>query len=106
MAKAFEGKTAIVTGGGTGIGQACAFALAADPANAALRARAEQTRGQRAAGQPTLPSRLGDERACNPFLRCDAAALHEAAERHAGRPLATPAEVFGALRGWKDGFRS
>lgn len=83
-----------------------AFALAADPANAALRARADQARGQRAAGQPTLPSRLGDERACNPFLRCAAAALRETAERHAGRPLATPAEVFGTLRGWKDGFRA
>jgi hypothetical protein len=28
-----------------------------------------------------------------------------AAERHAGRSLAGPAEVFGVLRAWKDQFR-
>ena len=45
------------------------FAVAADPDNAALQAYAAQVRARRAAGQPTVPSRLGDERACNPFLR-------------------------------------
>ena len=45
------------------------FALSVDPDNAALRARAEQVRALRAAGEPTVPSRLADERAANPFLR-------------------------------------
>ena len=45
------------------------FALSADPDNAALKARAEQARRQRAAGSPTLPSLLSDELAANPFLR-------------------------------------
>jgi len=45
------------------------FALSADPDNAALKARAEQVRQQRAAGNPTLPSLLSDELAANPFLR-------------------------------------
>ena len=54
------------------------FALAADPDNAALQAYATQVRARRTAGQPTVPSRLGDERACNPFLRApDAATLGE-----------------------------
>jgi hydroxyacylglutathione hydrolase len=44
------------------------FALSVDPDNAALRARAEEVRRQRAAGQPTLPSVLADELKANPFL--------------------------------------
>ena len=28
-----------------------------------------------------------------------------AAEAHAGKPLAEPAQVFGVLRAWKDSFR-
>jgi hydroxyacylglutathione hydrolase len=50
------------------------FALAADPENAALQARAERVKTLRAAGRPTLPSRLGDELAENPFLRAPDAA--------------------------------
>ena len=56
----------------------CAFARSLDPANAALAARAEQADAQRAAGAPTVPSTLADERACNPFLRIDAPALRKA----------------------------
>jgi hydroxyacylglutathione hydrolase len=52
------------------------FAVHADPANAALLAFAEQVRAKRAAGQATVPSRLADELAVNPFLRApDAATL-------------------------------
>ena len=50
------------------------FALSADPANAALQARAERVKALRAAGTPTLPSRLADELAENPFLRAPDAA--------------------------------
>jgi len=45
------------------------FALHVDPDNAALQARAAQIAQLRAAGQPTLPVRLGEERATNPFVR-------------------------------------
>jgi hydroxyacylglutathione hydrolase len=45
------------------------FALAVDPGNAALQARAEQVQLLRAAGKPTVPSRMSDEMAENPFLR-------------------------------------
>jgi hydroxyacylglutathione hydrolase len=52
------------------------FALHADPGNAALAAYAAHVAELRAAGLPTIPSRLGDELACNPFLRApDAASL-------------------------------
>ena len=45
------------------------FALHATPDNAALRAFAAEVARKRAAGQATVPSRLGDEMAANPFLR-------------------------------------
>ncbi len=45
------------------------FAVHADPDNAALAAFAGKVRATRAAGQPTVPSRLADELAVNPFLR-------------------------------------
>ncbi len=52
------------------------FALSVDPGNQALQRRAEAVRKRRAAGEPTVPSRLGDELAENPFLRApDVAAL-------------------------------
>jgi len=54
------------------------FALHADPENAALRARAAQVTALRAAGTPTVPSRLGDEKQENPFMRApNVAALAE-----------------------------
>lgn len=83
-----------------------AFALAVDPDNRALRARARDIHARRAAHRPTLPARLDEERACNPFLRCADPVVRAAAQRHAGRPLAGDAEVFGTLRAWKDGFRA
>jgi hydroxyacylglutathione hydrolase len=58
------------------------FARHVDPDNAALAAFATQVDAQRAAGQATVPSRLGDEMAANPFLRAPdvatLAALREA----------------------------
>lgn len=45
------------------------FALHVDPGNAALVAYAAIVREKRAAAQATVPSRLSDELACNPFLR-------------------------------------
>ena len=83
-----------------------AFALTIDPDNRDLQRRASQARAQRDAGQPTLPARLSDEIACNPFLRCNAPAVRTAAEAHAGRQLQAASDVFGVLRGWKDGFRA
>ncbi len=44
------------------------FALAVDPDNAALRARVAEVRAQRAAGKPSVPSRMADECQTNPFL--------------------------------------
>jgi hydroxyacylglutathione hydrolase len=50
------------------------FALTVEPGNAALQARAEDVARLRAAGRATVPSRLADEQAANPFIRADSAA--------------------------------
>jgi hydroxyacylglutathione hydrolase len=45
------------------------FALTIDPDNGALRAQAEAAAALRAAGRPTVPTRLSEELAANPYLR-------------------------------------
>ena len=80
------------------------FALAADPNNAALKARAEQCQILRAANQPTVPSTLAEECATNPFLRWDADDL--IADLGASQSLVSEDGdgVFQTLREWKDRF--
>ena len=81
-----------------------AFAGVVDPDNTALRRRTKDIQTMRAAGQPTLPSTIGDELDCNPFLRCDQPAVIAAAEQQAGQRLDGAVAVFAQLRRWKDGF--
>lgn len=83
-----------------------AFALAVEPGNAVLRERAAQARALRDAGQPTLPATLASERACNPFLRSNEAAIRASIETHTGRSLDDDIDAFAELRRWKDGFRA
>lgn len=56
-------------------------------------------------GKVTLPSCIDREREINLFLRTDEETLRTAVERHAATALASPTEVFAALRRWKDEFR-
>ena len=81
-----------------------AFAMAADPDNAALRSRVESERKKREQGRPTLPSTLALELATNPFLRCGEAALAASAGSRLGRPAHDETEVFATIRQWKDQF--
>ena len=80
------------------------FARAVDPGNALLAAREEKAAKLRAAGRPTLPSTLGEERATNPFLRCAAPAVVESANKYLGARVADPVRVFAAIREWKNRF--
>jgi hydroxyacylglutathione hydrolase len=82
-----------------------AFAAAVEPENPLIAKRREEAAARRESGEPTVPSTVGLERETNPFLRWEIPRVRAAAERAAGRTLATPAEVFGALRRWKDDFR-
>jgi hydroxyacylglutathione hydrolase len=47
------------------------FAKTIEPDNAALSAREQEVARLVAARQPTIPSRMGQEKAANPFLRAD-----------------------------------
>ncbi|MFG1402623.1 hydroxyacylglutathione hydrolase [Xanthobacter sediminis] len=77
------------------------FALSVDPDNADLRAFAARVEAERAAGRPTVPSRLAEEIAANPFLRADDTAL----AARLGLAGADPAAVFTELRARKNDFR-
>jgi len=80
------------------------FARAVDPGNAALAAREERAMVLRAAGKPTLPSTLGEERATNPFLRCDQPVVVDSANKYLGSRVGDPVSVFTAIREWKNQF--
>jgi len=80
------------------------FAKAVEPGNAALELREARDRRLRAEGKPTLPSRLGEEKATNPFLRCREPAVIESANKYLGARLADPVRVFAAIRDWKNRF--
>jgi hydroxyacylglutathione hydrolase len=81
-----------------------AFAAAVDPGNPALRQRTQEAIAMREHGQPTLPSRLADEVAANPFLRVDSAAVCAALASRLGHAPRDGIEAFAELRRWKDGF--
>jgi hydroxyacylglutathione hydrolase len=81
-----------------------AFAKSVDGSNAALLARESAETAKRRRGQPTLPATLALEKATNPFLRCDDAALARAAERHLKRRPQDAVEIFATLRKMKDEF--
>lgn len=49
------------------------FALTAEPENARLAERARDVERRRTAGEPTVPSTIGEENATNPFLRAGGA---------------------------------
>ena len=80
----------------------CSFALKVDPENPALQARSSQVRELRRDDRITLPSSIGDEKACNPFMRTrEPAVVRAAADREPGH-ADTPEAVFGVIRRWKD----
>ncbi len=59
------------------------FALHVDPANPDLKAMAQRVAALRAAGKPSVPSRMADELKANPFLTATTVAAF--AERRAGK---------------------
>jgi hydroxyacylglutathione hydrolase len=71
-----------------------------EPDNAVLAARSKKIDEMRAAGQSTVPSTMGEERATNPFLRADNPALKKAI----GMENADPVTVFAEIRGRNDKF--
>lgn len=76
------------------------FALTVEPDNAVLQARAAEVGDLRSAGQPTIPARLGAEKAANVFLRADEPSV-AAGVRLKGADAVT---VFTELRERKNKF--
>ena len=76
------------------------FALSLEPDNQALISRVATIADARQIGQPTVPSRLSDELATNPFLR----ASHPQMKARLGLSEATDAAVFTEIRARKDRF--
>ena len=76
------------------------FALTLEPANADLISRSCAIDDARAAGRPTVPSRLSEERRTNPYLRADDPVL----ARAVALPDAPAARIFAEVRGRKDRF--
>ena len=79
------------------------FAVAVEPHNRLLRERVERVARLRAAGLPSVPSTLGEEKATNPFLRCGEPAVVAAAQAHGAVDLSL-VPVFAAIRGWRNSF--
>jgi hydroxyacylglutathione hydrolase len=79
------------------------FAATVEPANQALARRAQQVTKLRAAGLPSVPGTMGDEREANPFLRVDAPDVIAWSRQHGA--LANREQRFAALRAAKDTFR-
>jgi len=77
------------------------FAVTVEPGNAALLSRVESIKTLRAAGKPTVPSTLGEEKATNPFLRPMSATLRAALDMRDADDVA----VFAETRKRKDSFR-
>lgn len=77
-----------------------AFAATIEPENPRLHARIAATAAARAENRPTVPSRLSDELATNPFLRAHLPQI----KAHLGLPQATDAEAFTEIRALKDRF--
>ena len=76
------------------------FAKTIEPDNKALIARAAQAEKQIAAGEPTIPTTMEEEKATNVFLRADVPSV-AAAVGLAGK---SPAEVFAEIRTRKNKF--
>lgn len=80
-----------------------AFARSVEPDNPDLATRSAEIERLRDGGRPTVPSMLGEERACNPFLRVDAPAVAAWAARQGAD---SRVERFAALRASKDAFKA
>jgi len=80
------------------------FATLAEPNNAAISQRIASASAQRARNEPTLPSTLALEKATNPFLRWDDAELRRNTGQRIKGGLDAPADIFAAVRAWKDEF--
>ncbi|CAA7396645.1 unnamed protein product [Spirodela intermedia] len=77
------------------------FALSVEPTNEALKAYATQVADLRTKNLPTVPTTLGREKICNPFLRTFSAEIRQTLSIPAD---ASDAEALGVIRRAKDNW--
>lgn len=80
------------------------FALAVEPMNKALLEYQLWAQQQREQLLATLPSTIEQERAINPFLRCDSEQVKASVETFWQQNIIDEESTFAALRRWKDQF--
>jgi hydroxyacylglutathione hydrolase len=80
------------------------FALAVEPNNKQLADYMQACQDKRRRDEPTVPSTIALEHSVNPFLRCAAGTVKQAAETYAGRALDSTVAVFAVVRGWRTAF--
>ncbi len=79
------------------------FACSVEPGNQEAKAKLARVLEQRRRGEPTVPSTFAEERATNPFLRCNSPEI----VARLGAQLEdapSPETIFAALRAAKDAF--
>jgi hydroxyacylglutathione hydrolase len=79
------------------------FAAFMEPDNAEVKAKAARVQAQRERGEFTVPSTMGEEKATNPFLRCERPAVVQRVAESLTNDH-SPAAVLGAVRAAKDKF--
>jgi hydroxyacylglutathione hydrolase len=80
------------------------FAQELEPGNADLAAKLERVRKERAAGKPTVPSTIGEEKRTNPFLRWESDELRTTLRRRFPDLPNDPVSIFAKTRELKDHY--
>jgi hydroxyacylglutathione hydrolase len=79
------------------------FAISVEPGNADLMKRVKEIVAKRSRGDPTVPSKIIDEKKTNPFLRAD---ISDEIRKNVGIFSSdSDADAFGKVRKAKDMFR-
>jgi hydroxyacylglutathione hydrolase len=81
-----------------------AFAHELEPGNADIASKLERVRALRAAGNPTVPSTIGEEKRTNPFLRSESPELRTTLRRRFPDLGDDAVAVFAKTRELKDQF--
>ncbi len=80
------------------------FAAKVEPNNVAIQRRLQLAEETRKSNHPTVPATLAEEKETNPFLRCEERDVISAASHFSAKKLNETADVFAAVRQWKDHF--
>jgi len=78
------------------------FAKIIDPNNLDLLAREEEVKELLRSGHSSIPSKLENELAVNPFLRFDDSIIRASVQNHFKKEVCSELEVFQHTRDWKD----